>query len=248
VLLCLIVWGVAANLGSAVIVFFECAMVRFQQSNPSEFILLLAIATFVFGYFAMTTGFGVFDAQSNAVMMRTICLAATVLLMLDVVQCADIARAGQRDVKSVHFWIFAFYLGYFCFLFHLLIRWEDIENIREFLIICSMSGAAFGIMMAFLNVGDPLTYAKRFDLERPRTERTLGFLYYVAPFISSGVIAFFVWFPPTDGWSERFMFFNLILLGSGMPLYDFREENRWRHAYPRYLGFALLLIVLLAFE
>jgi hypothetical protein len=98
-------------------------MVRFKQSNPSEFLLLIAIAASVFGYVAMTTGFGVFDAQSNSVIMRTICLAATVLLLSDVVQCADIARAGQRNVKSVHFWIFAFYLGYFCFLFHILIRW-----------------------------------------------------------------------------------------------------------------------------
>lgn len=223
-------------------------MVKFQQSNPSEFIILLAIATFVFGYFAMTTGFGVFDAQSNAVMMRTICLAATVLLILDVVQCADIARAGQRDVKSVHFWIFAFYLGYFCFLFHILIRWGETENMREFLIICSMSGAAFGIMMAFLSVADPLTCAKRYDLERPRTEQTLGFMYYITPIILSGLIVLFAWFAPTDGWSERFTFFYLILLGSGMPLYGFREENRLRHAYPRYLGFALLLMVLLAFE
>jgi hypothetical protein len=222
-------------------------MLRFQQSNPSEFILFLAIVLALFGYVFMATGFGVFEAQSNAIIMRTICIAATVLLMLDVLQCADIARGGQRNVKSVHFWIFAFYSGYFWLVQMMLMLWQGAANMQLFLMAYGLAGAAFGIFMAFLNVGDPKIYAKRYDLERPRTERTLGFLYYIAPFILSGLIILSAWFPPTGGWSERYVFFNLILLGSLMPLYDFSEKNRWRHAYPRILGSALLLIVALAF-
>jgi hypothetical protein len=248
VLPCLIVLGVAANLGQAVVVFFEYAMVRFQQSNPSEFILLLAIGLALFGYVFMATGFGVFEAQSNAVIMRTICIAATVLLILDVVQCADIARGGQRNVKSVHFWMFAFYMGYFWFVLMVLMLWQGTEKVQSLLITWSLSGAAFGIIMAFLNVGDPAPHSKRFDLERPRTERTLGFMYYAMPLILSGMIILVVWFAPTDGRSERYVFLHIILLGSLTPLYEFREENRWRHAYPRMLGIALLLIGLLAFQ
>lgn len=222
-------------------------MVRFHQSNPSEFILLLAIATALFGYVFMATGLGVFEAQSNAVIMRTICIAAAVLMMSDVVQCADIARGGQRNVKSVHFWIFAFYSGYFWLVQMMLMLWHGTENMQSFLMTWSLSGAAFGIFMAFLNVGDPALHSKRFDLERPRTERTLGFMYYVTPLILSGMIIFLVWFPPIDERSERLVFLNLILLGSMSPLYDFHEENRWRHAYPHILGATLLLIGLLAF-
>lgn len=222
-------------------------MVRFQQSNPSEFTLLLAIVLSLFGYVFMATGFSDIEVQSNAVIMRTICIAATVLLMFDVLQCADIARAGQRNVKSVHFWIYAFYMGYFWLVQMMLMLWEGAANMQLFLMAYGLSGAAFGIMMAFLNVGDPAPHSKRFDLERPRTERTLGFMYYVAPFILSGLIVLSAWFPPENGWSERYVFFNLILLGSAIPLYDFSEENRWRHAYPRVLGSVLLLIVVLAF-
>ena len=167
--------------------------------------------------------------------------------MFDVLQCADIARAGQRNVKSVHFWIYAFYMGYFWLVQMMLMLWEGAANMQLFLMAYGLAGAAFGIMMAFLNVGDPALHSKRYDLERPRTERTLGFLYYVAPFILSGLIILSAWFPPVNGWSERYVFFNLILLGSLMPLYDFSEKNRWRHAYPRVLGSVLLLIVVLAF-
>jgi hypothetical protein len=72
-------------------------------------------------------------------------------------------------------------------------------------------------------------------------------MYYVTPLILSGMIIFLVWFPPIDERSERLVFLNLILLGSMSPLYDFHEENRWRHAYPHILGATLLLIGLLAF-
>jgi hypothetical protein len=222
-------------------------MVRFQQSNPSEFILLLAIAAALFGYIFMATGLGVFEPQSNAVIMRTICIAATVLLMSDVTQCADIARGGQRNLKSVHFWIFAFYMGYFWFLLQLLMLWQGSANIREFLIVAGLSGAGFGVVMASLNVGDPRTFSTRFDIERPRTDRTLGFLYYVTPLILTGMLILLAWFLPNHGWSERYVFLHLILLGSLMPLYEHRKDNRWRHAYPRLLGVALLLIGLLAF-
>lgn len=223
-------------------------MVGFRASNPSEFLLFLAIATALFGYVFMATGFGVFDAQSNAVIMRTICIAAIVLLMSDVVQCADIARTGQRNVKSVHFWIYAFYMGYFWFVLMVLMLWQGTENVQSLLITWGLSGAAFGIMMAFFDVSDPLTFSKRFDLERPRTDQKLGFLYYATPLILTGMIILLAWFPPTDGWSERYVFVQLILLGSLMPLYDFIEENRWRHAYPRMLGVALLFIGFLAFQ
>lgn len=196
----------------------------------------------------MTTGFGVFEAKNNSVVMRTIYISATVLLMSDVVQCADIARGDKRNFKSVHFWIYAFYLGYSWAILMVLMLWEGIENFQISLITWSISGAAFGTVMAFSTVGDPQLLSKRFDIERPLTGYTLGSLYYFTPLILSLMIIWLIWYNPTMGWAESHLLFLLIFLGSLAPLYPYCRKNLWRNQYPRLLGAALLLTGLLAFR
>lgn len=223
-------------------------MKRFRVSHPNEFAILVSLFTAAFGYFFMTAGSSFLGTVSTAVWMRVVYLAAASLLMFDVIEGAYIARVQSRNTRSPHFWIYAFYMGYFWALLMILMFWEGVENIRSLLIQWGLTGAAFGISMAFLTSHDDSNLSDRFDLEKPATGHALGSIYYIWPILLILLITGLIAFPPTQGWGENYLMFQMILLGSLMPLYGYKKDNFWRNLYPRMIGITLLLIGLLAFR
>lgn len=223
-------------------------MKRFRISHPNEFAVVVALFIATFGYVFITAGSGYFGTLSTSVWMRVVYLAATALLMFDVVEAAYIARGKSRDTRNPHFWIYAFYMGYFWALLMILMFWEGVENIRALLIQWGLAGAAFGVAMAFLTNDDHSNLSRRFDLEKPATGHALGAIYYIWPIILILLIMGLIAFPPTQGWGENYLLFQMIFLGSLMPLYGYKKDNYWRNLYPRMIGITLLLIGLLAFR
>ncbi|MEM8979014.1 MAG: hypothetical protein AAGD04_05985 [Pseudomonadota bacterium] len=210
--------------------------------------MLLAVAIAAFGYLFISTGFGVFEADLANIGLRTLYLAAACLMMTDVIQCADMERRGSRDVKDPNFWIYAVYMGYLWALLMILMYWQGAENAQSLLIQWGIAGAAFGVAMAFVNTREDTIFSKRFDQTKPITRHTMGGLYYAWPVVVIALIVGLIAYPPTNGWGDRYLLFQLVLLGSLMPLYEYNKDGYWWNIAPRSLGFVLLLISLFAYE
>ncbi len=222
-------------------------MVNLRESYPNGFAVAIACATAAFGYVVMATGFGPFGAHGASIAMRTTYIAAVCLLMFDVIESAHIARGTSRDRRNPYVWIYAFYMGYFWCLMMMLMFWRGAENIGMLLVQWGVAGAGFGLWMAFFITPPHGCPSGRFDLDNPPTDRPLGRLYIFWPIILVILITALVSFPPDTGWRDGYLLFQMIFLGSMMPLYNYAKPLLWRAALPRLIGFTLLLIGLLAF-
>lgn len=216
-----------------------------RMSHPNLFTILIAILVAGFGYVFMGNNFGVFDGNTSSVTLRTLYIAANCLLMSDVIETAYIARGTSRDLRNPHVWIYGFYMGYFWFIFMVLFQWDGVENVGKVIAIWAPGAAFFGAAMAYISKGDQRDVPDRFDLEKPMTEPALGGLYYIWPIVVTAAIIGLTLFAPSAGWTENRFLFQMILLGSLMPLYSYKTGSFWRNFAPRLIGITLLLMGLL---
>ena len=220
------------------------------SSQPNAFAIVSALLLALFLYALMAILAGGFDKIDASGPMRVIFIAALLLLMQDVLVGAQIALEKRRDFRIRHFWIYAFYFGYFYCVSIVLFFWDGVESAPRLLIQWGLSGTMFGIAMAvwtkpFSQTDEHLK--DRFDLENPMTGRPFGFLYNIWPIVLIFLIVGLIAYPPTSGWSDKYPLFQFVLFGSLMPLYGYRTDHFWRNFAPRMVGLALLLIGLLAF-
>jgi hypothetical protein len=218
---------------------------NFRVSNPNLFSIMLASLTAAFAFIVMTKGVA-YTTSSQSVIMRTAYVAATCLLMFDVMESAYIARGPDRNRKTIHFWIYAFYMGYFWMLLMVLMNWEGIQSASRVLLTWGCAGVFFGLAMSWMGARDHAALEHRYQLDKPATGHSLGFIYYIWPVLLVAVIVGFLIFPPTSGWSENYFLFQLVLMGTVMPLYAYRTGQFWENFWPRGLGIGLLLFGLLA--
>ena len=83
------------------------------SSQPNAFAIVGALLLALFLYALMAILAGGFDKIDASGPMRVIFIAALSLLMQDVLVGAQIALEKRRDFRIRHFWIYAFYMGYF---------------------------------------------------------------------------------------------------------------------------------------
>lgn len=213
---------------------------RVMSHNTLSVLLALLISAFVF--VIISTQAGGFSTTDESVYLRTVYVAATGLLMYDVLTCASFARGAPRNLRSPHFWIFAFYMGYFWLLLMVLLRWEGIEGVKGVFIKWSGPAVFFGLMMSWVGVPNKIPLDNRYDLEKPVAGQSLGILYYIWPVVVVALNSGFLLAPPTDGWGENYLLFQMIFLGSLLPLYPFMEGQFWKHFWPRGLGYIFLFV------
>ena len=140
-------------------------MNNLRISNPSGFSALVAALMSAFAFVFMTTGFGILTERGQSALLRTFYIAATYLLMFDVVECAYIAQGNAQNKRGPHFWIYAFYMGYFWMLLMLLMNWDGIESAKRLLLTWGIAGAFFGGVISQLGTPDRLALEDRYDLE-----------------------------------------------------------------------------------
>lgn len=222
-------------------------MEAFRSSRPSEFYLLIAGGTALFGYLFLAFGFGFGDAQPGVALQRAIFIAACCLLMFDVVESTWIGRLARPGFGNPHFWIHAFYLGYFWSALMLLLMWNGQTDHSLTVLIWGLGGIAVGLFMSYRGKLYPPPQIGRFDTDRPVTDRPAGSLYYIWPIIVVAMFAALILMPPDQGWPQEYLLFQMIFLGSIMPLYRHATPHYWYNIYPRFLGLALLMAGLLLF-
>ena len=158
---------------------------KFRASNPNLFSIMVASLVAAFAFIFISTGFGVFadTTSSQSVIMRTAYVAATCLLMPDVIESAYIARGSSRKPKTIRFWMYAFYMGYYWMILMVLMNWEGIQSASRVLLTWGCGGVFFGLAMTWMGVPDHAVLKHRYQLDKPTTEHSLGFIYYIWPII-----------------------------------------------------------------
>ena len=216
---------------------------NFRASNPNLFSIMVASLAAAFAFIFISTGFGVFanTTSSQSVIMRTTYVAATCLLMSDVIESEYIARGSSRKPKTIHFWMYAFYMGYYWMLLMVLMNWEGIQSASRVFLTGGCGGVFFGLAMTWMGTPDHVVLKHRYQLDKPATGYSFGFIYYIWPIIIVAVTIGFLVFPPTSGWSENYFLFQLIFMGTVMPIYSLKTEQFWENFWPRGLGIGLLL-------
>jgi hypothetical protein len=220
---------------------------NFRILNPNLFSITLATFMAAFAYLFMVTGLGVFTITevSQSILMRTAYVAATCLLMFDVLETVYIARGSAQKKFSLYFWMYAFYMGYFWMLLMVLMHWDGMQSASRVLFSWGCAGAVFGLAMSWMTVPNHTALEHRYELDKPATGHFLGLIYYVWPILVVALILGFLLFPPAEGWGEKYFLFQLIFLGTTMPLYGFKNNKFWKDFFPRALGIAFLLYGLL---
>lgn len=208
--------------------------------------LRLAVVTIAFGLFAVFSMKFITPSTpelSASIGFRIVFLLAAVLMMQNAIIGATIAASGARRWRSAAFWMHAFYNGYFFAVLMVLLLWSGPADAPIRFLTGALGGAVFGIWTTVLNHDARApwfeTLVQRYDLERPVTEKPMGGLYHWWPLIIVALLASLVLFPPKQGWDDRYLLFQPILLGSVMPLYQPRRPlDNW----PSFLGIGLLIM------
>jgi len=221
-------------------------MLLFRSSRPIFYRFLWAIFVSTLACTCMVVGFGQSTSGGESVLMRTAYVAAACLLFPDVLEGAYIARGSAKTHRMLHFWIYAFYMGYFFALLNILIFWEGMENAGGLLLRWSLMGAFFGTIMSCVGAHKYEMMTDMYDLERPTTDHFLGFLYYGLPIFLVSILAGLYIGQPIDGWDDGYFLFQMVFLGSIMPLYSLEKSRLWELSMPRIVGGIILVYGLLA--
>ncbi len=158
---------------------------NFRDRHPVYFSLTHAAFVTSVGYYCL-----MFDADWDSTRMpsntaiRIYFLAATVLLMEDVLDGCSIALSQHPTPRSRHFWMFAFYLGlWFFILITLILRVDTFASHMG--VIGLIISLLFGVVMAAVAIKSKLSskttiapLRARYDLEKP----THRYLYFALPF------------------------------------------------------------------
>ena len=232
---------------------------NFRDRHPVYFSLTHAAFVASVGYYCL-----MFDADWDSTRMPSdaairICfLAATVLLMEDVLNGCSIALSQHPTPRSRHFWMFAFYLGlWFFILITLILRVDTFASHMG--VIGLIISLLFGVFMAASakksKLSSKTTIAPlkaRYNLEKP----THHYLYFAMPFfviliiLIDFIIAHSMTAPiQPDDRNLRFIslytLYLLILMSGLTPLYQKQSHGSWiaKIGETRMLG-----IIILAFR
>ena len=214
---------------------------NFRDRHPVYFSLTHAAFVTSVGYYCL-----MFDADWDSTRMpsntaiRIYFLAATVLLMEDVLDGCSIALSQHPTPRSRHFWVFAFYLGLWFFILMTLILWID-TFASHMGVIGLIISLLFGVFMAALAIKSKLSskttiapLKARYNLEKP----THHYLYFAMPFFV--ILVIFIDFiiarsmtapiQPDDGnlrFISLYTLYLLILMSGLTPLYQRQNHRSW---------------------
>jgi len=158
---------------------------NFRDRHPVYFSLISAAFAAGFGYLCLMFGAGWDSTRMPSDAAIRICfLAATGLLMEDVIDGCSIALSQHPTPRSRHFWMFAFYLGlWFFILITLILRVDTFASHMG--VIGLIISLLFGVFMAALAIKSKLSskttiapLKARYNLEKP----THHYLYFAMPF------------------------------------------------------------------
>ena len=229
---------------------------NFRDRHPVYFSLTHAAFAAGFGYlcFMFGTDWDSTRMPSDAA-IRICFLAATVLLMEDVLDGCSIALSQHPTPRSRHFWMFAFYLGlWFFILITLILRVDAFASHMG--VIGLIISLLFGVFMAALAIKSKLSskttiapLKARYNLEKP----THHYLYFAMPFFV--ILVIFIDFiiarsmtapiQPDDGnlrFISLYTLYLLILMSGLTPLYQRQSHGSWvaKIGETRLLGIIIL--------
>ena len=231
---------------------------NFRDRHPVYFSLTHAAFVTSVGYYCL-----MFDADWDSTQMPSnaairICfLAATLLLMEDVLDGCSIALSQHPTPRSRHFWMFAFYLGlWFFILITLILRVDTFASHMG--VIGLIISLLFGVFMAALAIKSKLSskttiapLKARYNLEKP----THHYLYFAMPFFVILVIFIDVIIAhsmpapiqPDDGNLRFIRLFTLYLLIAVSGLTPLYQRQSHGSSVAKFGGTRLLGIIILSF-
>jgi len=214
---------------------------NFRDRHPVYFSLISAAFAAGFGYLCLMFGAGWDSTRMPSDAAIRICfLAATLLLMEDVLDGCSIALSQHPTPRSRHFWMFAFYLGlWFFILITLILRVDTFASHMG--VIGLIISLLFGVFMAALAIKSKLSskttiapLKARYNLEKP----THHYLYFAMPFFV--ILVIFIDFiiarsmtapiQPDDGnlrFISLYTLYLLILMSGLTPLYQRQNHGSW---------------------
>lgn len=207
---------------------------RFAVSLQKPVLIVLSVLSVAF----ITTATGAVSSDDSSKLLRSIYVLAFGLLMFDVLVCARIARGTMRDLRNVHFWIYAFDWAVFVFVLIVLVSWESDGSFVGSVLPSVFLSGTIGYFVASTGRPRDIPFKAMFDEDKPRSDRTLGGLYYIWPLIC---VCFFIpilSIGPDKVLGTKWVLFQLILFSSLMPYYP---THRWFQNWPRLVGAVLFI-------
>ncbi|MBL1419719.1 MAG: hypothetical protein COC24_004340 [Alphaproteobacteria bacterium] len=218
----------------------------FKQEWPilSGFVLAASVAMLVW-----ICASYIFDNAEHNLWLRVCYAAAAILIFTDVIETAYIAWE-KSTYKNLDFWMFAFYVGYVFAILMILMFWRGADDIIQVIIPQMVSGAFFGIAMAFISRREQNQVIwQKYDLENP-LNKTIGvrrFIYCVWPMVVVGFAWHYIDEVSTKALKPNFMFFQIIFMAGIVQIYQhksYASVGLWRHlklVFPKLSGIAVLI-------
>ena len=221
-----------------------------KEGKPTVFAIGLAFVISGLAFIYMRTDLGAFEDIELNIYMRTAFIAAAFLLMYDIMEADAFALSNDPRIENPHFWVGAFHTGYLWTVFLIISSWEDMDAAAGLILQYSVFGIFFGLAMTWLDLCKRyVSVSDNFDIDNGMTRSRLPkTLYYSWPFIVILMIAALLSNPPTEAWDASYILFQIIFLGSLLPLYPPKTGGLrfWGSgvAWPRLLGYAILTAIL----
>ena len=157
----------------------------------------------------------------------------------DVIETALIQRATVTTWKSIWFWIFAFYMGYFWAVFMIIGQWNGMDNPNAQILIYVIGGLGFGFLMSASVKGDIYVNKDHYDLTRP-----INKIQMMWPFILFGLaVAHLIAGLVSHG--DTLFIYNLVLFSGLSPLYVRPKGKGLLLGWTKLLGFLIIIGILL---
>lgn len=208
-------------------------LVTFQTKHPQIFTLIVACCLACVVFFDQIIG----DQKIDVV--YPLFAAALALLMSDVIETALIQRATVTTWKSIWFWIFAFYMGYFWAVFMIIGQWNGMDNPNAQILIYLIGGLGFGFLMSTSVKGDIYVNKDHYDLTRP-----INKIQMMWPFILFGLaVAHLIAGLVSHG--DTLFIYNLVLFSGLSPLYVRPKGKGLLLGWTKLLGFLIIIGILL---